>query len=141
MKFNPSHKKQLDDALSHKGLRATKQREHLFKVIIESNHPTADEVHLSAKTNLPTISFATVYNCLETFVECGLVRPFNFDRKATRYDPDLTDHAHFQCKESGDVFDIPINDEIKSYLQKLLPAEFELEAVEVAFRGKGPIAP
>lgn len=138
MKFTEKHKKQLDDALASKGLRATKQREHLFKVIIESNHPSAEEIYRQAKNEMPSVSLATVYNCLETFVECGLVRQFNFDREATRYDPDLSDHAHFQCKESGHVYDIPLKSDVREYLTSILPGEFEADAVELAFRGKAP---
>ena len=138
MKFTQSHKQKLDDALAEQGLRATRQREHIFQVIIESNHPTAEEVYREAKHTMPTISLATVYNCLETFVECGLVRQFNFDREATRYDPDLTDHAHFQCKDSGSVFDIPMSREVIDSLTSILPVNFEAEAVELSFKGKAP---
>ena len=93
---------------------------------------------MASKKTMPSISLATVYNCLETLVECGLIRPFNFDREATRYDPDLSDHAHFQCRDSGDVFDIPLQENVKSYLKTLLPEHFELDSVELAFKGRGP---
>ena len=33
---------------------------------------------------MPTISMATVYNCLETLVTCGLVKQVNIEREPTR---------------------------------------------------------
>ena len=71
----------LSDSLKSKGLRSTKQRLCVYDVILEKrDHPTADDIFLRVKKKLPKISFATVYNCLETFVECGLVKKINLDR-------------------------------------------------------------
>ena len=84
MKLAPEYKARLDHALEHSGQRSTKQREHIFSVILEKrDHPTADEVYARAKGEMPTISLATVYNCLETLVESGLVKQVNFEREPT----------------------------------------------------------
>ena len=37
---------------------------------------------------MPEISMATVYNCLDALVKCGLVRQVNLDRGATRFLPE-----------------------------------------------------
>ncbi|HAV12834.1 MAG TPA: transcriptional repressor, partial [Opitutae bacterium] len=96
MNLAPEYKARLDKALEHSGQRSTKQREHIFSVLLEKrDHPTADEVYARAKSDMPTISLATVYNCLETLVETSLIRQVNFEREPTRYCPNLTQHAHF----------------------------------------------
>ena len=85
MKLAPEYKTRLDSALEHSGQRSTKQREHVFAVILEKrDHPTADEIYARSRVEMPTISLATVYNCLETLVDSGLVRPVNFEREPTR---------------------------------------------------------
>ena len=101
------------DALAQKladsGLRATPQREVVYDVLLKKrNHPTADEVFARVKAERPTISLATVYNCLETLVQCDLVRAVNFERGPTRYCPNLRPHAHFHDEQSGKTHDIDL---------------------------------
>ena len=75
----------LTQRLADSGLRATPQREVVYSVLLgKRDHPTADEVYVRVKSELPTISLATVYNCLETLVQCDLVRAVNFERGPTR---------------------------------------------------------
>ena len=46
----------------------TKQRKVVYDVLLDEprDHPTASEVFMRAKHQMPSISLATVYNCLET---------------------------------------------------------------------------
>ena len=69
------HKK-LDEHLSRQlstsGFRFTPQRQHVYDVLMEErDHPTAEEVFIRAKREMPDISMATVYNCLSVLVRCG----------------------------------------------------------------------
>ena len=69
MNLAPEYKARLDHALKRNGQCSTKQRAHVFSVILEKrDHPTADEIYARACTKMRTISLATVYNCLETLV-------------------------------------------------------------------------
>lgn len=123
-------------AISHSGLRLTKQRRGVFDALMDNpDHPTATEVFLRAKRRMPSISLATVYNCLETLVGCGLVRQVNFDRSPTRYCPNLREHGHFICEECGVVFDVPLKTgmSLKQFLQ--LPSGSSVSAVEFTIRG------
>ena len=107
-----NHKQDLTETLKRNGLRPTKQRSCVYQVIMEKrDHPTADDILLRVKEKLPSISFATVYNCLETLVGCGLVKQVNLDRSPARYCPNLQPHAHFKCLESGEIHDLPISEE------------------------------
>ena len=93
--------------LAQTGFRFTPQRQHVYTVLLEkSDHPTAEQVFLRAKRTRPEISMATVYNCLDTLVKCGLVREVNLERTATRYCPNMQEHLHFYCDHCGQVFDI-----------------------------------
>ena len=137
MNLAPEYKVRLDQALESSGLRSTKQREHVFSVILEKrDHPTADEIYARARSEMPTISLATVYNCLETLVESGLIRQVNFEREPTRYCPNLTQHAHFYCKESGEIVDIELSEELVKQLKAVLPKGFVAQHIDIAYDGK-----
>ena len=126
----------LSQRLSDSGLRATPQRELVYEVILNRrDHPTAEEVFSRVKNELPGISLATVYNCLETLLQCGLVRAVNFERTSTRYCPNLKPHAHFHDEETGATFDVDLPPSVFAELKAALPPGFQASAVEVTFRG------
>src|SRR5271170_4608374 len=104
---------------------ALPQREVIYSVLLKKrDHPTAEDVFARAKPEMPMISLATVYNCLETLVQCDLVRAVNFERGPTRYCPNLQPHAHFHDEQTGATHDID------------LPPNFDAASVEIIFRGK-----
>jgi Fur family peroxide stress response transcriptional regulator len=126
----------LTKRLTDSGLRPTPQREVVYKAILERrDHPTADEIFARVKSQMTTISLATVYNCLETLVQCGLVRQVNLERGATRYCPNLHEHAHFHDNSTGKVHDIEVPDELLAKLRAILPAGFDASSIELTFRG------
>lgn len=137
MQLTAEYKTRLDKALERSGLRSTKQREQIFSVLLEKlDHPTADEVYARARTDMPTISLATVYNCLETLAASGLIKQVNFEREPTRYCPNLTSHAHFYCKESGEIQDIELSEDIINQLKATLPKGYTAHRIDIAFDGK-----
>jgi Fur family peroxide stress response transcriptional regulator len=98
-----------EETISHSGHRLTPQRREVYNVLLDDrDHPTASEVFARVKQRIPGISLATVYNCLETLVECGLARQMNVEREATRYCHDPSEHGHFLCDKCGRVSDIPL---------------------------------
>lgn len=98
-----------EEAISHSGHRLTPQRRQVYDVLLEKrDHPTATEVFIRAKQQMPTISLATVYNCLETLVDCGLAIQVNVEREATRYCANLAEHGHFICDNCAKVYDVSL---------------------------------
>lgn len=127
----------LTQRLADSGLRATPQREVVYAVLLRKrDHPTAEEVFARVKAELPTISLATVYNCLETLVQCELVRAVNFERSPTRYCPNLRPHAHFHDEQTGRTFDIDLPAAVLAEVNQVLPAGFDASSVEITFRGQ-----
>jgi Fur family peroxide stress response transcriptional regulator len=118
------------------GLRMTKQRrEVLATLLAERDHPTANDVFLRAQKRMPTISLATVYNCLEALVTHNLVRQVNFDRDSSRYCPNLSDHCHFQDRESGKIHDVVFKDGIRLEDILDLPEGTEVNEIEISLKG------
>ncbi len=135
----PDHDSQtlLTEKLGENGLRATRQREHIYSILVEQpDHPTADEVFARAKRDLPSISLATVYNCLETLVQCNLVKQVNFERQSTRFCPNLHEHAHFHDEATGRVYDVDLDARTVTRLRAILPEGFEATSIEITFRGR-----
>src|SRR5881394_3870738 len=127
----------LSQRLATSGLRSTPQREIVYSVLLaKRDHPTADEVFARVKAEMPTISLATVYNCLETLVQCDLVRAVNFERGPTRYCPNLRPHAHFHDEQTGRTHDIDLPPAVLENLNGVLPRGFDAKSVEIIFRGK-----
>ena len=128
--------------LTDSGLRPTPQREVVFKVILEKrDHPTADEIFARVKAEMPTISLATVYNCLETLVQCGLIRQVNLERAPTRYCPNLHQHAHFHDETTGQIHDVDLPADLMTRLHEVLPAGFDARTIELTFRGRAASNP
>lgn len=100
---------QIRDIFHRHDLRCTKQREIVYTALMATKmHPTAEELHTAVKASEPGMSLATVYNTLEAFTACGLVRrlPPSSGSGASRYDADTHDHVHLTTPD-GRVFDIP----------------------------------
>jgi len=130
------HKLELHKALQQKGLRSTKQRSCVYQTIVsKQDHPTADDILLRVRKKLPSISLATIYNCLETLVDCGLIKQVNFDRSPTRFCPNLTPHAHFKCNQTGQIFDITLDKDSVKDLKSVLPKGFKAQNFELSFLG------
>lgn len=128
----------LQARLEKGGLRTTPQRQHVYKVLLEKkDHPTAEEVFIRAKGGMPEISMATVYNCLDALVSCGLVRQVNQDRSATRFCSNMQPHHHFYCDECGAAHDIDRENETNEPPVSM-PRGFKPTRYEVTIRGLCP---
>jgi Fur family peroxide stress response transcriptional regulator len=137
MATSPETHAELSEKLKACDVRPTPQREVVLKVILEKrDHPTADEVFARVKSTMPSISLATVYNCLEALVSCGLVRSVNFERGPTRYCPNLHPHAHFHDVSSGSTHDIDLPESVLAKIKAILPPGYDADSVEIVFRGK-----
>lgn len=90
------------------GFKRTPQRlailEHLDG---NKSHPSADEIFRVVAKKNPSMSFATVYNTLNTLVETGAVRELTIDPDRKRYDPDTSAHHHLICLDCKKIVDIP----------------------------------
>jgi len=134
---NPVPPQAFAQTLAESGLRTTPQREVIYGSLLKKrDHPTADEVFARVKSEMPTISLATVYNCLETLVHCHLVRAVNFERGPTRYCPNLRPHAHFHDEEVGSTHDIDLPPDLLDRIKAILPPGYDASSVEISFRGR-----
>ncbi len=115
-------------------MRNTKQREMVYKVVSEScDHPTAETIYERTRLLLPSISLGTVYRNLKQLSEMGAIREIIIANGSDRYDKTVRLHAHFSCRECGEVFDIPC-DFTDNGIGTTICGN-EVENVEVLYRG------
>ena len=104
---NQSSDQVLRHALEANGQRFTEQRAAVYRFLATTVvHPTADEVFLAVRGDVPGISLATVYKSLETLVGCGLASKLTYSDGSARYDGRMDPHHHTRCLRCDQVFDL-----------------------------------
>lgn len=120
-------------------LGLTKQREVVLKVIREAEgHLTANEVFVSAKNLLPSISFATVYNSLRFLKEAGHIAEIQFGNGASRFDRITHRHDHAICTNCGKLVDIEMEHPAGLIKMAAKNSKFKAESLEFTLRGLCP---
>jgi len=94
--------------LRHSGLRPTRQRLALAKLLFGRGHRhvTAEDLHAEARATGCRVSLATVYNTLHQFTASGLLRSVTVEGSRSYFDTNTGDHHHFYCQEDGRLMDI-----------------------------------
>lgn len=99
----------LEDYINHlkeHHVRITNQRVGMLEFLLDGNpHPTADEIYQALKPKYPSMSVATVYNNLKTFIEFGFVTEMTFGDGSSRFDLTDTPHYHLMCNRCGKIED------------------------------------
>jgi len=115
--------------------RITKQRRAIFAALQgDTSHPTAEEVYLRVKEQLPHISLATVYRNLKLLARQGLIREISMGEGPHRYDFQTHEHSHFRCDRCGQVFDVELN--VPQQLNRELSRRgFQVRSQELVFYG------
>lgn len=72
------------------------------------NHPSADQLYIEVKKQLPHISLGTVYRNLKLLVKMGKIRQLIFTPDRKRYDYNIKPHNHFRCLACDSIEDIPV---------------------------------
>lgn len=114
----------------------TPQRKAILETIKNSkDHPTAADVIDRLAKDGQHFAYGTVYNSLKYLTEAGVIRELKLGDAASRYDGNMDEHHHIQCRVCGKV------DEIDSalpleWLQNVeRETDYTLELHQVIFKG------
>ena len=122
------------DRLRSSGLRPTKQRLMLCKVLFdkeETFHFTIDNLKKKIEKNIKSkVSLATVYNTVHAFKKNGYLKEISLQGNKTFFDTNSNYHHHFYDQDTGNLIDIK-NEDI--YLSKFpsAPKGKKIKQVEV----------
>jgi Fur family iron response transcriptional regulator len=116
------------------GVLPTPQRLEVADVLLSKpQHLSADQIIDKLREENSSVSKATVYNTLNLFEKCGLIKECLVDPERRFYDSTTQPHHHFYNADTGELSDIPMNDIEVSGLPQL-PAGTQLEGAELIVR-------
>ena len=116
-------------------LAATHQRRIIFHAVTAApGHYSPEQVYAAVRVQIPSISLATVYNNLRTFVETGILREVSPHHGSLRVDPNLHPHHHLVCRRCKSITDIDAKFVGPVHVRRP-PAGFNIEHVSVDFVG------
>ena len=86
--------------------RRSKQRDAIIcELCSRYDHPTAMDLYLSVREEIPNLSLGTLYRNLSQLEENGQVIRIP-DGSTDRFDGNVNPHAHFKCLSCGKVYDL-----------------------------------
>jgi len=108
-----------EDKLKNMGIRFTKQRAAIIKVLIGAGSPlSAGNIYARLEKLQPKLKLSTVYRNLNFFVEENIVRQLNFKNIDNLYELlDGNHHQHLICIKCGKI--MAIKCPLKEYEKKL----------------------
>ena len=117
------------------GLRPTRQRVALARVLFEGGHRhvTAESLHAEVKATPMPVSLATVYNTLNQFRDAGLLREVVVAPGRSYFDTNTGHHHHFFVETDGELHDFP-SDEVTIAGLPAPPEGTRLSRVDVIVR-------
>jgi Fur family iron response transcriptional regulator len=128
------HPERMAAELRHAGLRPTRQRVELGRLLFARGHRhiSAEDLHAEAEVAGVRVSLATVYNTLHQFTGAGLLREVAIDGTRTYFDTNVSDHHHFFVEGEGRLIDM-VGDVAIDRIPTP-PEGMEVTAVEVVVR-------
>ncbi len=106
----PKEKLDFDGLCRERSLAATHQRRIIFQAVTaRPGHYSPEEIYEVVREQIPSISVATIYKNLKTFVEAGILREVSPHHGSLRVDPTLTPHHHLVCRKCKSITDIDAN--------------------------------
>ena len=119
---------QAAEILKQKGLKVTPQRLAIYTMLQHSySHPTAEDVYKEVSLTNPSISLATVYKTLDSFVN-----------EHSNYDAHTHPHAHMICTHCQKIFDFS-GDALASLAENAeKESGFDIKSIHLTFYGICP---
>ncbi len=126
--------KQHIDRLRQSGLRPTKQRVIICKVLFDRKdtfHFTIDKLKKKIEKNSKSkVSLATVYNTVHAFKNNGFLKEISLQGNKTFFDTNSTSHHHFYDQDTGNLIDIK-NEDIAVSKLPTIPKGKKIKKVEI----------
>tara|TARA_A100001037_G_C14630571_1_gene405640 strand:+ start:109 stop:528 length:420 start_codon:yes stop_codon:yes gene_type:complete len=128
------------DRLKSAGLRPTRQRLALAKLLLEDNyrHVTAEQLHGEATDAGIKVSLATVYNTLHQFTNAKLLREVVVESGRAYFDTNTSEHQHLLNEDTGELFDIA-EESIQFSAFPSLPCGTKIDRIDIIVRVKSDI--
>tara|TARA_Y100000590_G_C15351704_1_gene875423 strand:- start:29 stop:445 length:417 start_codon:yes stop_codon:yes gene_type:complete len=125
------------ERLRASGLRPTKQRVALCKILFDRNktfHFTIEKLKkIAEKNSNKKISLATLYNTVSAFKKRGYLKEIFLKGNKTFFDTNTKNHHHFYDEDMSQLIDIDDKNISVNYLLKI-PSGKKIKSVEVLLK-------
>jgi Fur family peroxide stress response transcriptional regulator len=116
-------------------LAATHQRRVIYETVIGLHgHPSPELIFEKVKRKIPSISLATVYNNIHTFLESGMLREVSMHHGSLRVEPNDHAHHHLVCIRCKRITDLDA-ESIGPLRMKVQPRGFRVTRIAVDVLG------
>ena len=122
------------EKLRSSGLRPTKQRIHICKLLFDRKntfHFTINDLNNSLKKiTIEKISLATIYNTIHAFKDKGYLKEISINSDKTYFDTNIKNHHHFFDENKKELLDLSDSDVGNIKIKKTLPGK-KIKSIEV----------
>jgi Fur family transcriptional regulator, peroxide stress response regulator len=88
-------------------LAATHQRRVIYEVVMSLHgHPSPEVIYEKVRRKIPSISLATVYKNVRTFLGKGMLREVSMHHGSLRVEPNGHEHHHLVCIRCRAITDL-----------------------------------
>lgn len=118
------------------GITPTHQRLVIWQTLQDMHHhPTPEDVYKQVKSELPTISLATVYKNIHLFIDTGLFSEVSLFHGTLRIETNSEPHHHLVCRKCKAIFDLSAEGLSGVPLPQHLPGDFVAEQLSIEVLG------
>ena len=122
------------DKLRSSGLRPTKQRLSICKVLFERRNTfhftISDLMKILGSKGDEKISLATVYNTVHAFKNKGYLKQISINSDKSYFDTNVSNHHHFFDENKKQLIDLEDNEIEKIKIRKKIPGK-KIKAIEI----------
>jgi Fur family peroxide stress response transcriptional regulator len=119
------------------GLAATHQRRVIYETVMSlEGHPSPELIYDVVRKKIPSISLATVYKNVRTFLESGMLREVSMHHGSIRVEPNESEHYHLVCTRCRRIQDLdPEGVEVQALTKKRSLKGFHVTRIAVDVLG------
>jgi Fur family peroxide stress response transcriptional regulator len=123
-------------ALCHRHrLAATHQRQVIYEAATSMiGHPSPEAIYDKVRKKVPSISLATVYKNIRTFLDSGLLQEVSLHHGSLRVESNHAPHHHLVCVRCRSIMDFDEAGLGRLQLRKL-PRGFQVKRIAVDILG------
>ena len=122
------------DKLRSSGLRPTKQRLSICKMLFERRNTfhftISDLMKILGSKGDEKISLATVYNTVHAFKNKGYLKQISINSDKSYFDTNVSNHHHFFDENKKQLIDLEDNEIEKIKIRKKIPGK-KIKAIEI----------
>jgi Fur family transcriptional regulator, peroxide stress response regulator len=119
-----------------KHLAATHQRLVIYRAMMQMpSHPNPEQIFERVRTELPSISLATVYKTVHLFIASGIIREVSPHHGSLRVEPNAQPHHHFVCLQCHAITDLALCEVDELPLRSTVPEGYQITQVSMEVRG------